>query len=361
MIDYNEIISIPPFSLEKEAKGKLLTRTLKALTLTHYENCYEYRKIIDSLSFKPEETTSYYDIPYLPVRLFKEYQLKSIHDDQIIKTMTSSGTTGQQVSKIFLDRMTSANQTKVLTKIVSSYIGPKRIPMIILDTSEILKNRLMFSARGAGILGFSIFASDKMYALDDKMNLNIDAIKAFLDKHEGQDILLFGFTFMIWQHFYGQLIKTGYRPNLSKGIMIHGGGWKKLESEAVSPEEFKATLKDACGIEKVFNYYGMVEQTGSIYMECEYGHLHTSIFSDVIIRRTKDFSVADLGEQGLIEVVSILPHSYPGHALLTEDEGIIIDEDNCPCGRKGKYFKVTGRIKNAEIRGCSDTYAKKFK
>jgi len=24
----------------------------------------------------------------------------------------------------------------------------------------------------------------------------------------------------------------------------------------------------------------------------------------------------------------------------------------------GKYFKVIGRIKNAEIRGCSDTYEK---
>lgn len=56
----------------------------------------------------------------------------------------------------------------------------------------------------------------------------------------------------------------------------------------------------------------------------------------------------------------MLPHSYPGHSLLTEDEGIILGEDDCPCGRKGKYFKLTGRIKQAELRGCSDTYAAKF-
>ena len=36
-------------------------------------------------------------------------------------------------------------------------------------------------------------------------------------------------------------------------------------------------------------------------------------------------------------------------------------EDDCPCGRKGKYFKVFGRLKDAEVRGCSDTYAEKFK
>ena len=43
--------------------------------------------------------------------------------------------------------------------------------------------------------------------------------------------------------------------------------------------------------------------------------------------------------------------------MLTEDEGVIEGIDDCPCGRKGKYFRVLGRLKNAEIRGCSDTYA----
>ena len=104
----------------------------------------------------------------------------------------------------------------------------------------------------------------------------------------------------------------------------------------------------------------MVEQTGCVYMQCEYGHLHASVFSDVIMRRSKDFSVCDIGEQGIIQVVSMLPESYPGHSLLTEDEGTILGVDDCPCGRKGKYFKIKGRLKNAEIRGCSDTYAAMF-
>lgn len=68
--------------------------------------------------------------------------------------MTSSGTTGQQVSRIFLDRETSSAQQKCLTKIVSHFLGTKRVPMLILDSSAVVKNRNMFSARGAGILGF---------------------------------------------------------------------------------------------------------------------------------------------------------------------------------------------------------------
>ena len=94
-------------------------------------------------------------------------------------------------------------------------------------------------------------------------------------------------------------------------------------------------------------------------MECECGHLHASIFSDVITRRKDDFSVCDFGEEGIIQVVSTIPESYPGHSILTEDQGIILGEDDCPCGRKGKYFKITGRIKDAEVRGCSDTYEQK--
>lgn len=360
MINYSEILEIEPYSLSKIEKEKFLTECLSDLTKHHYSNCLPYKKIIEAKQVDIDNIKSYYDIPFLPVRLFKEYDLKSIGENDVQKTMTSSGTTGQQVSKIYLDKETSANQTKTLTKIVSSYIGKKRLPMIILDTSALLKNRAMFSARGAGILGFSMFAKDKFYALDENMQLDIDGMKAFLEKHEGEDIFLFGFTFMIWQHFYQELLRTGYKPDLSKGTIIHGGGWKKLINEAVSPEKFKEELKKACGIERVYDYYGMVEQTGTIYMECECGHLHTPVFSDVIIRRTEDFSVADIGEEGLIEVVSILPKSYPGHVLLTEDSGMILGEDDCPCGRKGKYFKIMGRIKNAEIRGCSDTYAAKF-
>lgn len=361
MVNYSEITNISPYSMERGEKEKFLTEALCGLTEFHYRSCPEYKRILDGFNVSPDMIKSYYDIPFLPVRLFKEYNLKSIPENEIVKTMTSSGTTGQQVSRIFLDRETSANQTKTLTKIVSSYLGSSRLPMIILDTSATVKNRAMFSARGAGILGFQMFGRDKIYALNENMELDIEGISAFLEKHKEEEIFLFGFTFMIWEHFCGVLKKSGFRPDLSRGILIHGGGWKKLADKNISAGEFKEKLHEVCGIKRVYDYYGMVEQTGTIYMECECGHLHSSVFSDVIMRRARDFSVCEKGEKGIIQVVSVLPKSYPGHALLTEDEGILLGEDDCPCGRKGKYFSVTGRLKNAEIRGCSDTYADKFK
>ncbi len=359
---FDEIIEIKPYEPEKAEKEKILNKRLFSLTEHHRKNCTEYSRMLDIAGFK--KASSYYDIPFLPVRLFKELDLKSIPDESVVKTMTSSGTTGQAVSKIYLDKTTSSNQQKTMVKIVSEFTGSSRMPMIIIDCPGVIKNRAMFSARGAGILGFSIFGSKKIYALDDDMKLDVEGLKNFLEIYKGKKILLFGFTFMIWQHFYKELVRLkdeGISFDLSDGILIHGGGWKKLISEAVDRDEFHERLRNVCALEHIHDYYGMVEQTGCIYMECEYGHLHASVFSDVITRRPLDFSVCDVGEKGIIQVVSTIPESYPGHSLLTEDEGVILGEDDCPCGRKGKYFKILGRLKNAEIRGCSDTYADRFR
>lgn len=356
MTDFNEILRISPYSLSKEEKNRLLTERLIELTKHHQKNCASYRKILTMLGTEIDGVENYEQLPFLPVHLFKDMELRSVEKEEVFKTMTSSGTTGQAVSKIYLDRQTAANQQKTLVKIVSEFTGKSRLPMLIIDSPSVVKNRAMFSARGAGILGFSILASDRKYALDDNMNLDLEGVHAFLKKHEGERILLFGFTFMIWQYFYKELQKHQGCIDLRNAVMIHGGGWKKLASEAVEPQEFQECFEKVCGLSDIHDYYGMVEQTGCIYMQCECGHLHTSIFSDVIMRRMKDFSICDIGEKGVIQVVSMLPESYPGHSILTEDEGIILGEDDCPCGRKGKYFKVFGRIKNAEVRGCSDTY-----
>ena len=101
----------------------------------------------------------------------------------------------------------------------------------------------------------------------------------------------------------------------------------------------------------------MIEQTGSIFVECEYGFFHAPSFSDLIIRNHQTHLPEENGSEGLIQLLSVIPKSYPGHSILSEDLGTVYGIDSCECGRMGKYFKVHGRIKSAEIRGCSDTYS----
>lgn len=357
MFDVNTLHAIPPYALDKDEKQAMLGEAMACLTQRHYALCPEYARMLDALGVSPDDVKTPRDTPFLPVRLFKAHTLRSVPEEDVSKTMTSSGTTGQAVSRIYLDKETSAAQTKALSRIVTSWLGGKRLPMLIIDAASTVKDRRLFSARGAGILGFSMYGRDHTYALDENMALQPDVVKAFLEKHAGEELFLFGFTFMVWQHLYKALAEIGQRLDLSGATLIHGGGWKKLADEAVSAQDFRKKLKDVCGIGRVYDYYGMVEQTGSIYMECEHGHLHAPVYSDIIIRRPLDFSEAAVGEEGLIQTLSVLPGSYPGHSLLTEDTGTLLGEDDCPCGRFGKYFKVHGRLAQAELRGCSDTYA----
>lgn len=344
------------YGYDKEEKRKLLEPSLNFLTRRHNSNCSHYNKIISDQNIDLNNDLEISDIPFIPVRLFKEFELLSISKNEIFKEMTSSGTSGGAVSRIFLDKNTALNQTKVLSKLVSNVIGKRRLPMLIIDTPNVLKNRNTFSARGAGILGFSMFGKDATYALNDDMSINFKLVEDFCSKHDNSTIFIFGFTSIIWQHFITPMLKKRYTLPIKDGFLFHGGGWKNIFDQSVDRSTYSAVVKSVTNVKKVKNYYGMVEQTGSIFMECEYNHLHAPIYSDVIVRRSLDLSPANFGEKGVLEVLSMLPESYPGHALLTEDIGEIIGEDDCLCGKKGKYFQVHGRIEKAEIRGCSDTY-----
>ena len=338
------------FSIPQTEKEALLLPELQRLTSFHQEHCAPYARIMAGIGYERAESLS--ELPYLPVSLFKTHYLSSVASDDVFKTMTSSGTTGQAVSRVVLDRQTADLQTRALTAIMTRVLGPTRLPMIIIDTPNVVKDRTMFSARGAGVLGMLPFGRRHFYALDDEMRLDVDGLRAFMDKHAGQPILLFGFTFMVWKYFVQELTAS---IDLSHGVLIHSGGWKKLQDEAVGNAEFKSVLREKTGMTRVHNFYGMVEQVGSVFLEGDDGFLYPPNFSDVIIRDPQTWEPAKVGEPGVVEVLSVLPHSYPGHVLLTEDLGVVHGLGDGDW--QGKRLEILGRLPRSELRGCSDTHA----
>ena len=343
-----------PYCLPASNKQKILVTLLNELT-SHHVNCSApYQRIVSSLAV-PLVAKCVEDVPFIPVRLFKHLNLVSVSQDEVFKKLTSSGTSGQTPSIINLDRENAAIQTRVLGAIVSSFLGKQRRPMVVVDSENILSDRRQFSARAAGVLGFSVYGKQHIYALDASMNLKLEDLQIYCENYRAHGIYAFGFTSVIWKSLCQVLENSDTKINFgAASVLIHGGGWKKLIDENISNKAFKVALAERAGLQRVYNYYGMVEQTGSIYMECEHGHLHTSNYADVVVRDPISFKPVAFGEQGVIQVLSLLPRSYPGHSLLTEDVGVLLGEDDCPCGRLGKYFHVYGRMKSAEVRGCSD-------
>ena len=138
---------------------------------------------------------------------------------------------------------------------------------------------------------------------------------------------------------------------------MHSGGWKKLQEMAVSNAEFKRQFREKTGLARIYNFYGLVEQVGSVFHEGDDGYLYAPTFADIIVRDPVTWEEAPVGAPGILQVLSMLPLSYPGHSILTEDMAVIHGIDDSTCGRQGKYFSVLGRIPKAELRGCSDVHA----
>ncbi|MCD6048124.1 MAG: acyl-protein synthetase [Gammaproteobacteria bacterium] len=344
-----------PFEMNQDQKQQVLFAELLALTDHHQAHCFYYQNLVENIfvqkHFKQNE-----DLPFLPAQIFKYLPLKSIREEEVFRVLNSSGTTGQQPSQIFLDKAAATHQAKVLSSIVTNFIGKKRLPMLIVDHPSAVKSAGM-TARAAAILGFSSFGAQHTYLLSDEdLSLQVAALQAFLEKFPQQPILMFGFTFMIWAYLYEYCQKNNIFLDLSQVILVHGGGWKKLANLNIGKETFKQCLAAQFNLTKVHDYYGMVEQIGTIFMECEFGKMHIPFFADVLIRDPIHFQALGVNQTGLIQVLSILPKSYPGHSILTEDLGKITEIDECLCGRKGKVIEIHGRLPKAEARGCSDTH-----
>jgi len=349
-----EFLSLSNYSMPQAAKEARLLPEMLSLTARHYELCPAYRRVIDVFAPKWRTAQCLGALPWIPVTLFKTHELRSIPAESVTNILTSSGTTGQRVSRIALDARAADLQSRALASVIGQLLGPRRLPMIVVDSKAVISDPRLMSARGAGVLGMMKFGRNHFFALDEDMRIDSAGLRAFLSLYGSESFLLFGFTFMVWRHFF-QALGDGF--DLRNGILVHSGGWKKLAGEAVDNAAFKQTVAHKTGLKRVYNFYGMVEQIGSIFLEGDDGLLYPPIFGDVIVRDPETWAEVAPGQVGLIQALSLLPSSYPGHSILTEDLGVIEHQDGSSCGRLGKAFRVIGRAPQAELRGCSDVPA----
>ena len=159
-------------------KIKFLPEIIK-LTNYHKKNCHKYRNIINFL-FKKTIIKNIENIPFIHASTFKFNKLVSVKENKLVKKMTSSGTTGANISQIYLDKKNLINQKNVLINIVKNFIGPKRLPMIICDKKNILRNSNDYAARVAAIQGFSIFGKDPFFLFNEENKIEYKKLNSYL-------------------------------------------------------------------------------------------------------------------------------------------------------------------------------------
>ena len=360
----DSLIKTGPYELNKTEKEKLFFDSLMEELKFHFENNKQYRdfctnKNFDPFSFEGELK----EIPSIAVSVFKDLgaNLKSVPDNEVKLSLQSSATSGTP-STVVLDKITAKRQAKVMIKVVKDFIGSERKPFIVVDVSPEPKNIKFLGARYAAIGGYLNYSDKVNYALskdnNNTVSFDIKKTKLFIEALDKNiPVIVFGFTYMLYAQVVKPLLKKGINFELPEGSkIIHIGGWKKLEEKAVSNNVFRKFMADNFNLTNIYNFYGMVEQIGSIFLEGKDGLLYPPDFTEVIIRDPVTWDVLPDGEQGVIQVLSIIPKSYPGHSLLTEDIGrieTITDEGHI----KGKGIRVKGRLPKSELRGCSDVIA----
>lgn len=308
------------------------------------------------------------DLPYLPVGAFKANPPLALVDAKEIKrTLTSSATTGQVPSRVVLDTETAKRMTKGVTTIIRDYIGPARRPYLVIDTPENLKSQGELGARGAAIQGLGSFATEVICCLrlDEKGNTSLDLEKVFdcAAKWREAEVLAYGFTYVIWTQLVQPLQRQGITLDIPNVRVLHSGGWKRLEREAVTKDVFIEGVASVfgCSPDRVIDFYGMVENVGVVYPDCERGNKHVPAFAEVVVRNPLTLEPVAAGQKGLVQVCSVLPTSFPGFLVLTDDMAEIIDYNECPCGRRGISFRFAGRVPKAEVRGCGNLETTRYK
>ena len=89
-----------------------------------------------------------------------------------------------------------------------------------------ISNRNKFSARVAGINGFKNFSKETLFALDNNFKLDLKSILKFINKHKNKKIIIFGFTYLIYEKFLKSLIN---HKKKNKSLKKYNDTWWWME------------------------------------------------------------------------------------------------------------------------------------
>lgn len=362
----DDLLAVPPYSQTPEQHQCALLALLKKELDYGSEKNARFRNYVNHWPMDFHDVDRLADLPFLPVGVFKlDPPLALVETSEVKRTLASSATTGQVPSRVVLNAATARRMTKGMVAIIRDFIGPSRRPYLVIDTPQNMTAQAEMGARAAAIQGLASFATEVVCCLrsDPRGESSLDLEKLDLQKlldcaakWKETEVLVYGFTHVIWTQLVEPLQRKGVTLGSPNVHVLHSGGWKRLEQQSVTRDVFisGAASVFGCSVDRIIDYYGMVENVGVVYPDCEYGNKHVPAFAEVIVRNPLTLAPVAAGEQGLVQVCSVLPTSFPGFLLLTEDLAEVIGYDGCACGRRGTHFRFAGRVPKAEVRGCGN-------
>ncbi|SHJ30367.1 Acyl-protein synthetase, LuxE [Arenibacter nanhaiticus] len=310
------------------------TSEFDALTLEVFKFQYRhnlvYREFCNHLGKTPDNTTIVKDIPFLPIEFFKSKKvITGTEKHQAI--FTSSGTTGSEVSKHFVQDI-SLYEKSYLNAFKLFYGDIEEYCVLALLPSYLEREGSSLIYMAEDLIGKSKHPDSGFY-----LN-NIEQLRETLKllNQQNTKILLLGVSFAL-------LDMAEEAPMaLQNTIVMETGGMKGRKKEMIR-EELHALLKKGFGVPYIHSEYGMTELLSQAYSKGD-GRFFAPNWMKVLIRETEDpLSLQEPGKTGGVNIID-LANLYSCSFIATQDLGKTHADGS---------FEILGRFDHSDVRGCN--------
>ena len=306
--------------------------TFEALALELFDYQMENNPIYApyaTLILKGKIPANIYEIPFLPIKFFKQEQI-ICQGKGVEEVFLSSGTTGEQSKHLVADL--SLYKKSYLRAFQQFYgdINDYCILALLPSYQEREGSSLIYMLDD--LISKSKHEQSGFY-LNDYESLSMRLQK--LEK-EGQKTILFGVSYALLD------LAEQFPQKLEHTIIIETGGTKGKRKEMLK-EELHQNLKAAFSLDVIHSEYGMSELLSQSYSNGE-GIFKSPPWKKVLIRDTNDpLSIIGDNKTGGINIID-LANIYSCPFIATQDLGKTFENGT---------FTVLGRFDNSDLRGCN--------
>jgi hypothetical protein len=300
-----------------------------------YHNNPLYHSYCNLRQRQPERVHSITEIPFLPIRFFKQHlvQAGSFVPEMIFE---SSGTTGSVPSRHAVKSLNWYERSFIKT-FHESYGDPSSWCILALLPSYLERQHSSLVYMSEKLIGMSNHPNSGFYLYEHDQLANT-ILK--LEK-EGQKTILLGVAFALLD------FSDSFQYPLKHTTVIETGGMKGRKQE-ITKQALHEQLRDAWQLSSIHSEYGMTELISQAYSSgsgifeapnqlriCTRAEDDPTVITDIS-------SLTDYPIRGGINIID-LHNLYTCCFIETEDYGTLY-----PNGK----FQIDGRLDNSEMRGC---------
>ena len=315
------------FQIESESDFK---QTALEVFYFQYQQIPIYRQWVDYLHIDPKQVKELHQIPFLPIRFFKEHRVLRTNVVPEI-TFSSSGTTGMQRSQHLVSDLSIYKES--YRKSFEYFYGPIADNVVLALLPSYMEREgssLIYMAEDFIKISKQ---SESGFYLNEQKEL-IEMLNRL--KVEEKKVLLLGVSFALLD------LAENFKIDFPELIIMETGGMKGRNKELVR-EELHQIYREGFGVKNIHSEYGMTELLSQAYSKGN-GVFNTPPWMKILIRDTNDpLTLLGANRSGGVNVID-LANLNSCAFIATQDVGKSFDNNS---------FEILGRFDHSDVRGCN--------